>query len=425
MQRGVLLITWLKNLIKKELLLAFMNYHTKEASQKDSSHLKARTSLFHHITGNVCVQCMKITSRKSGYAIISFVLMTMLLLMGCGAHSGISTSSFTVPAQPVVHIQVTNSPVPLNQPINIEYYTDMGIDGTISMDITKPPLLAIFWQSGPMPITGGLLNSISAPGFNDPGTYTVSASVNVTGGGTIYGSTTFQVGTGGSGTPSAPGFDYYLEVDPPVHEVFPGESALYEIIVLYNNPSYSGTPVQIQISNLGPGMQFHMLPGGQVEISTSPNTPPGEYHVDIMGEANGVVRHTSLTLIVQEEEPPPEEPPPEEPPPEEPPPEEPPPEEPPPEEPPPEEPEEEYRPSEPEEGPPEQPRYQEESQPFGLPTNVLYLIIGALFIIIILLIVLRRTTKPPPRAGSYCKNCGAPLEPGQTYCSSCGKRVGD
>ncbi|MBU7042554.1 MAG: zinc ribbon domain-containing protein, partial [Theionarchaea archaeon] len=81
-------------------------------------------------------------------------------------------------------------------------------------------------------------------------------------------------------------------------------------------------------------------------------------------------------------------------------------------------------PSEPEEYPPEEPRYQEEPEQVGVPMNILYLIIGALGVIIVLLIVMRRTPRQPSRAsGKYCKNCGAPLEPGQAYCSSCGTRV--
>jgi hypothetical protein len=407
-----------------------MDFNSKEVPQHHRDQLRIFKLFFQHLTQVGYPHTKWRIPRRSTQALMSLVLLSVLLPVGCGASFSLYNDLFVVPAQ-VVHLQVTNSPVPPNQPVNIEYYTDMGIDGTIWIDITKPPLLAIFWQSGPMPITGGLLNSITASGFNDPGTYTVSASVNVKGGGTIYGSTTFQIGAGGSGTPGVPGFDFFLEVHPPIHEVPPGGSAVYEILVMYNDPSYSGTPVQIHIPNLGPGMQFHVMPGGQLEISTSPNTPPGDYHLDIVGEAQGVVRQTTLTLIVREgeqpppEQPPPEEPPPEQPPPEEPPPEQPPPEEPPPEEPPPEQPQEEYHPSQPEEHPPEEPGYQEGPEQGGVPMNVLYLIIGGLGIIIVLLMVMRRNPNRPTRAGRYCKNCGEPLEPGQAYCSSCGKRTGD
>ena len=90
-------------------------------------------------------------------------------------------------ANPGLILQIPQPTVAPNQPVYIEYYTNLGEDGTIQLDITKPPLLAIFWQSGPMPITGGLLNSITAPGFNDPGTYVVSASVTLPGPGGYHG----------------------------------------------------------------------------------------------------------------------------------------------------------------------------------------------------------------------------------------------
>jgi len=308
-----------------------------------------------------------------------------------------------VVASPGVHINVPHSPLSLNQPVYIEYYTDPGEDGTIQLDITKPPLLAIFWQSGPMPISGGLLYDITIPGFNDPGTYIVSASVSLAGG-TIYGSTPFEVVGGGQpGQPGGPGFDFHMEVFPPETEVERGGTARYEIIIQYSDPSFSGTMVNVDVMGLGPGMHWHMEPGGQLFITTAPETPPGHYMFEIIGEAQGVVRQVNAVLIVREgpeehpEEPPPEEHPPEETPeqhPEEHPPEETPeqhpeehPEEPPPEEHPPEQhPEdqpEEYRPYEP--GPQE--GAQQESAATSLLENPLYLIVIALIVIIILLVI--------------------------------------
>jgi hypothetical protein len=336
-----------------------------------------------------------------------------------------------VAANPGVHVSVPLSPVAPNQPVNIEFWTDFGEDGTFQMDITKPPLLAIFWQYGPVPISGGLLNSVTAPGFSDPGTYVVSASASITGGGTIYASTTFEVVAGGAppgGAPPGPGFDYHLEVSPPMEEVEKGGTAHYQVHVIYSNPSFSGTMINIHVTGLGPGMQWHPEPGGSFSISTSHETPPGTYTMEVEGEAQGVVRQTSFTLVVREgpEDHPPE-PPPEEPPPEEhepPPPEEPPPEEhepPPPEE---HEPPPEYQP----EQPPgdeygrweEQPR---EPAPSFL-ENPLILIIAALVVIvgILLVVALRRPTQKSPST-KYCSKCGKPLKPGDAFCSSCGERV--
>ena len=261
-----------------------------------------------------------------------------------------------VTANPGLIVQIPQPMVAPNQPVYIEYFTSLGEDGTIQLDITKPPLLAIFWQSGPMPITGGLLNSITAPGFNDPGTYVVSASVTLPGpGGPLYASTTFEVVTGAPpgqpGQPGQPGFDFHLEVSPPVQEVERGDPAHYEIIVQYSNPVFTGTVINLNVTGLGPGMEWHSTPTGQLTIMTSDETPPGTYMINIEGEAQGIFRETTATLIVREgpPEPPPEEHPeeyPEEPPPEEHP-EEPPPEEhleEPPEEVPPEEHPPEYEP---------------------------------------------------------------------------------
>ncbi|KYK36249.1 MAG: hypothetical protein AYK19_09200 [Theionarchaea archaeon DG-70-1] len=348
-----------------------------------------------------CTRNYKIVPKRGFYALkrrmstksvnmisygIAFVLVISLL------------TPFLVKANPGLTVQVPQSPLAPNQPVYIEYFTNMGEDGTIQMDITKPPLLAIFWQSGPMPITGGLLNSITAPGFSDPGTYVVSASVTLAGGGgTIHGSTTFEVLAGGQPgqPPGGPGFDFHMEVMPPVTEVERGEPAHYEIIVHYSDPSYSGIPINIHVTGLGPGMQWHTTPMGQLTITTSHETPPGDYMFEIVGEAQGVVHQVVATLIVRERpeehppEPPPEEPPPEEHPEEHPP--EPPPEEPPPEEHPPEH--EEYPPYEPE---PErwEGQYPEESGLTALFSNPLYLIIAALVVIIILLIIalMRRTS---------------------------------
>ena len=73
-----------------------------------------------------------------------------------------------------VHLSVPHSPLSVSQPVYIEYYTDPGADGMITLMITRPPLLAIFWTKGPEAITGGLLYDVTAPGFDTPGTYQLS-----------------------------------------------------------------------------------------------------------------------------------------------------------------------------------------------------------------------------------------------------------
>jgi hypothetical protein len=353
--------------------------------------------------------------------IVAITLLGLLLYLG--------TPLYMVTASPGAHVNVPQSPLSPNQPVYIEFYTDPGEDGTIQLDITKPPLLAIFWQSGPIAISGGLLYNVTAPGFNDPGTYTVSASVNLSKGGTIYASTTFEVLGGAPPGQPGPGFDFQLEVSPPETEVERGDTAHFQITVVYSNPSYSGTLIHVDVTGLGPGMQWHSTPGGQLSITTSHETPPGDYHIEVIGEAQGVVRQAMIVLFVREE--PPEEPPPEDHPPEEPPPEDHPPEEHPPEEPPPEDhPPEDHPPEAQPEGYPQQQTFQEPASGqngSSFFSNPLYLALMGLVVVVVLLalILVIRRPPPPPRQASqnYCSKCGAPLKADDSFCSSCGARV--
>ena len=69
-----------------------------------------------------------------------------------------------------------------------------------------------------------------------------------------------------------------------------------------------GTPINIlDVTGLGPDMNWHLTPSGDLTITTTPTTPPGDYPIEVFGEANGVMRQAGATLIVGElphEEPP-------------------------------------------------------------------------------------------------------------------------
>jgi hypothetical protein len=195
-----------------------------------------------------------------------------------------------------VHINVPHSPLSVNQPVYIEYYTDPGADGMITLMITRPPLLAIFWTKGPEPITGGLLYDVTAPGFDTPGTYHVGATVELSGGGTISGQVTFQV-------VGAAVFDFTIELSPGSRSVSQGETAHYRVMLTYSDPSYSGTIVNIQATGLGPGMGWDLTQSGDLSISTNSITPPRTYTITLTGSANGVQHQATGTLIVTAGEP--------------------------------------------------------------------------------------------------------------------------
>jgi ribosomal protein L40E len=197
-----------------------------------------------------------------------------------------------------VHLSVPHSPINVGQAVYIEYYTDPGTDGMITLIITRPPLLAIFWTKGPEPITGGLLYDVTAPGFNTPGTYHVTATVEPSGGGSINGQTTFQV-------VAAAAFDFTIALSPSSVNVRQGETAHYNIPLTYSNPSYSGTVIDIQLTGLGPGMDWHLTEAGDLTITTTSATPTGTYTITATGSANGMQHQASATLVVTAGQPPP------------------------------------------------------------------------------------------------------------------------
>ena len=198
-----------------------------------------------------------------------------------------------------VHLSVPHSPLSVGQAVYIEYYTDPGTDGMITLMITRPPLLAIFWTKGPEAITGGLLYDVTAPGFDTSGTYHLAATVELSGGGSINGETTFEVRAGAA-------FGFTMALSPNTVEVNQGETAHYKILLTYSDPSYTGTNVNIQLSGLGPGMDWHLTEAGDLTVRTSQTTPTGTYTITAIGSAMGVTtRPASATLVVMSGQPPP------------------------------------------------------------------------------------------------------------------------
>lgn len=121
-----------------------------------------------------------------------------------------------------------------------------------------------------------------------------------------------------SSAPPSSNFDFILEISPPLIEVEAGVEGNFQINILYSDPSHMGTPINIlDVTGLGPDMNWHLNPSGDFTIATMPTTPPGDYLIKVFGEANGVMRQAGATLIVgglSHEEPPQEDPPHEDPP---------------------------------------------------------------------------------------------------------------
>ena len=88
------------------------------------------------------------------------------------------------------------------------------------------------------------------------------------------------VGTG----PSTP-FDFTMMVSPGSVSVRQGGTAHYTIQIQYSDPSYAGTVINLQPTGLGSGMNWQVMPGGDLAISTLPSTPEGTYPITLAGSA--------------------------------------------------------------------------------------------------------------------------------------------
>ena len=98
--------------------------------------------------------------------------------------------------------------------------------------------------------------------------------------------------------PSGPGFDFVLSVSPSTVSVVQGGTATYAVGVMYSDPSYAGTMINVQLTGLGPGIDYALSQNGALTITTSPTTPTGSYPFTIIGSASGVTHQTGGTLIV-------------------------------------------------------------------------------------------------------------------------------
>jgi uncharacterized membrane protein len=99
-----------------------------------------------------------------------------------------------------------------------------------------------------------------------------------------------------------PPFDFNIQLSPPSLSVKQGETAHYQILLTYSDPSYSGTTITVDVSGLGPGMNGQIIqsyPTPGLNIQTQHNTPVGTYTIILTGSAAGRVHQTSALLNVE------------------------------------------------------------------------------------------------------------------------------
>lgn len=95
-------------------------------------------------------------------------------------------------------------------------------------------------------------------------------------------------------------FDFSIQLSPPSLTVKQGETAHYQILLTYSDPSYSGTTITVDVSGGGPGMNYQLSNyPPSLNVLTSHSTPPGAYNIIITGSAMGRTHQTSAALIVE------------------------------------------------------------------------------------------------------------------------------
>ncbi len=106
--------------------------------------------------------------------------------------------------------------------------------------------------------------------------------------------------------PDLPPFDFILQIIPSSVEVFRGDTAYYQVIIEYSAPEYYGTPIDVEVINLIPGMTwFHNSTG--LYIFTNSDSPLGTHNFQVFGSALGVTHGVDGTIPVTEGLPPEEE----------------------------------------------------------------------------------------------------------------------
>ena len=170
--------------------------------------------------------------------------------------------------------------------------------------LVSPPVLGISasftTNNVPAPFTSTMVVNVAAS--KAPGTYEIPVWAHPEGElfpGPGNRATSVYVVVGGP-------FDFSITLSPPSITVKQGETARFQIILTYSDPSYSGTTITVQVTGLGPGMTYQLVPSPpSLAIFTSKSTPTGTYPITLIGSAMGVTHQTTAILIVTPEQPPP------------------------------------------------------------------------------------------------------------------------
>ena len=179
--------------------------------------------------------------------------------------------------------------------------TVSGQPQEVTLTYTIPPVPGI---SGTLSRTKGipLFTStlrIETTTQTPPGTYTVNVG-GVAGAVTRVASVTVKV----ESAQPPPGFDFDIRVDPSAVSLKPGDSALcgisvglvtgpaQEVSLMYTIPPVTGVSASISTAKGTP--PFNLM----LKMSTTPQTPPGTYTINVVGSSGSLQRTATVTLTV-------------------------------------------------------------------------------------------------------------------------------
>jgi len=199
-----------------------------------------------------------------------------------------------------VHVSVSPTPVPVGQSFTVAFWIEAGCcqwtgkeTAVVVIEDSKEIWVSASMKVGPN--VGGLHYEVHPPGISTPGSYKVDVLV--------YEPTVDHpiiAGYADLVVQATTPFDFSLGLSPASVTVKQGEAATFQVLISYSDPSYSGTTINIQVSGLGPAMNYQVIPSPPtLRVSTSSSTPPGSYPITLIGSAKGVKHQAKALLAVK------------------------------------------------------------------------------------------------------------------------------